>query len=288
MEKAHVKHVTADSYMNLHIRSELEWPAIHVRTVGTRLHCRISSAAGPRRPWVTFANSLLTDCSSWHRQASVLAGELNVLLYDQRGHGRTPPVPGACNLGLLAADLLAVWDALGIERSHLVGISMGALTAAAVASRAPDRCAKVVFADAATETTSGHREAWQQRIDLVTSRGLEAIVEPTLARWMAPGFAQRNPEGLQHLQHMMRNTSQQGFLSCAAALRDADIAPLVQKLPAHTLLIAGEHDAAVTGMLRELKARRPAFGWTEVPGAGHLPNLEQPEAFNRALVEFLL
>jgi 3-oxoadipate enol-lactonase len=123
---------------------------------------------------------------------------------------------------------------------------------------------------------------------LNTTSSPAAILEPTLARWMAPGFAQRNPEGLQHLQHMMRNTPQEGFLSCAAALRDADIAPLVQNLPAHTLLIAGEHDAAVTGMLRELKARRPEVGWIEVPGAGHLPNLEQPEAFNRALVEFLL
>src|SRR5690349_8690555 len=90
-------------------------------------------------PWVTFSNSLLTDLSIWDDQVAALADRYRILRYDHRGHGDTEATSGRYSFDLLADDAVGLLNALSIERTHFVGISMGGTTGALIAGKHPDR-----------------------------------------------------------------------------------------------------------------------------------------------------
>ena len=87
------------------------------------INYRIDGREGAQ--WVTFSNSLATNLSLWDAQTEILAPEYRILRYDQRGHGGTDAPEGGYSFDLLVSDVVALWDALDIERSHFVGLSMG-------------------------------------------------------------------------------------------------------------------------------------------------------------------
>src|SRR3546814_6307581 len=89
-----------------------------------RLHYRVDGDSGP---WLTFCNSLGTDLHMWDRQAEALSGKFRVLRYDRRGHGESTAAPAPYSLADLGGDVLALLDALRIERTHFCGLSIGGL-----------------------------------------------------------------------------------------------------------------------------------------------------------------
>ena len=98
---------------------------VHVN--GIDLAYKIEPGAQPGRPWMVFSHSLAADHSMWWPQVDVFAASYNVLCYDTRGHGASDAPAGPYSLELLAADLLQLLRALGIERCHYVGLSMGGM-----------------------------------------------------------------------------------------------------------------------------------------------------------------
>ena len=93
---------------------------------GIRFNYRTGGRDGA--PWVTFSNSLATNISLWASQVALLEDRFRTLCYDQRGHGATEATEPPYSFDVLAADVIALWDALGIEQSHFVGLSMGGTT----------------------------------------------------------------------------------------------------------------------------------------------------------------
>src|SRR3546814_6027955 len=87
-----------------------------------RLHYRVDGDSGP---WLTFCNSLGTDLHMWDRQAEALSGKFRVLRYDRRGHGESTAAPAPYSMADLGGDVLALLDALRIERTHFCGLSIG-------------------------------------------------------------------------------------------------------------------------------------------------------------------
>ena len=104
---------------------------------GIRLHYRLDGEPGA--PWLTFGNSLFTNLSLWDEQVDALQDSFHILRYDQRGHGRSAATAGPYTLELLANDLAALLDHLGIARTHYVGISMGGNAALSIGLRHRDR-----------------------------------------------------------------------------------------------------------------------------------------------------
>ena len=95
---------------------------------------------GPERaPWLVLSNSLMTNLAMWDDQVAALKSSFRILRYDQRGHGGTEVTEGKYSFDILVADVIALLDALGIERAHFAGISMGGMTALFLAERHPDR-----------------------------------------------------------------------------------------------------------------------------------------------------
>ena len=137
-------------------------------------------------PWLIFSNSLATNLTMWDDQARELKHAYRVLRYDQRGHGGTEATAGRYSFELLMADVIALMDALAIKTAHFAGLSMGGATALGLAETHPERFDRVVVCDTPCQSTPASAQQWEERIVIAEKQGIDALVEPTVARWFPP------------------------------------------------------------------------------------------------------
>ncbi len=102
-----------------------------VTSNGISFNCEIDGPEGA--PWITFSNSLCTNVTMWDDQVAALKDDFRLLRYDKRGHGGTDAPEGPYSFDMLVDDVVGLWDALDIEKSHFVGLSMGGMTALGLA-----------------------------------------------------------------------------------------------------------------------------------------------------------
>ena len=257
---------------------------MRIKANGITFNYEIEGPAGA--PWLVFSNSLATNLSMWDPQAADLGRSFRLLRYDQRGHGGTDTPAGRYTYETLVADARALFDALGIERPHFCGLSMGGVTALGLAELYPDRVDRVVVCDSPAMSTPATVQQWEERIVAAQSGGMEALVESTMARWFPPETRAANPPHLEKVRQMIRTTPVNGFIGCAAALADHNYAAAVATVTRPVLFLVGEKDAAAPPM-RKLKDALPSSRYVELAGAGHISNLDQPAAFTRAVADFL-
>jgi len=238
-------------------------------------------------PWIVFSNSLATNISMWEPQVAVLKDRFRILRYDQRGHGGTDAPADRYTFDLLIADALALLDALAIERPHWIGLSMGGATGLGIAERFPDRLDRVVVCNTACASTPASAQQWEERIAIVTKEGIEAIVEPTIRRWHPAEAVAANAPHIDKVRAMIRSTPANGFIGCSAALADHDLRSAIATVTRPVLFLVGDKDGVNPAAMQELHAALPGSQYVELAGAGHISNLDQPAAFNRAINDFL-
>jgi len=242
---------------------------------------------GPQgAPWLVFSNSLMTDLSMWDDQVAELKNTYRILRYDQRGHGGTQATDGKYTFDMLTADVIALMDALAIKRAHFCGISMGGMTALFLAQRHPDRFDRVVAADCGPASTPAGAQQWKERIDLAADKGMGGLAEVTIPRWFPPEFVATKAPVLDKVRRMINATPIKGLAGCALALSDYDLRPGLAGISRPVLCVVGTKDATVAGM-EHIHATVPGSGMVRLEGAGHLSNLEQPQAFTKAIGDFL-
>jgi len=250
---------------------------------GRRIAIRID---GPvHAPPLLLSNSLGTTFRMWDAQMRALCSAFRVIRYDSRGHGQSDAPVGDYSIARLAADALAVLDSLHIEACAFVGLSKGGMVGQWLGAHAPQRLTRLVLAN--TAAWMGPAEAWQQRIDTVKQTGMGAVTDAVLERWFTPGFRTQAPEAVAPVRDMLLATQPQGYAGCCAAIRDMDQRDSLPAISVPTLVIGGLQDPATP----PAKAQEIAQG---VPGAqlvmldaAHLSNIEQPQAFSAALLDFL-
>jgi 3-oxoadipate enol-lactonase len=256
-----------------------------VKANGIAINYRID---GPERaPWLILSNSLATSLAMWDEQAAALADSFRLLRYDQRGHGGSDAPAGRYPFDTLLDDALALMDALGINKAHFAGLSMGGATALGLAERRPDRFERIVVADSPCQSTPQSSQQWEERIAVAQQQGIEALVEPTVARWFPAETVASNPPHLDKIRAMIRATPVNGFIGCAAALAAHDYASAVASVKCPTLFIVGEKDGAAPTAMAKLHEKLPGSRFVTLPGAGHISNMDRPAEFSRALREFL-
>src|SRR5215470_4301346 len=243
---------------------------------------------GPERaPWLVFSNSLATSLAMWDEQAAALKDRFRVLRYDQRGHGETEAPAGRYAFDTLLDDALALMDALGIAKATFAGLSMGGATALGLAERHPDRFERIVVADSPCQSTSQSSQQWEERIGVAQKEGMEALVEPTMARWFPPETLARNPPHLAKVRAMIRATPVSGFIGCAAALADHNYNAKVATVKCPTLFMVGEKDGTAPATMKDMQSRLPGATYVELAGAGHISNMDRSAEFTQAIAEFL-
>ena len=257
-----------------------------VKANGISISYRID---GPERApsCIVFSNSLATSLAMWDEQAAALKDRFRVLRYDQRGHGETEAPAGRYAFDTLLDDALALMDALGIAKVTFAGLSMGGATALGLAERHPDRFDRIIVADSPCQSTPQSSQQWEERIAVAQKQGIEALVEPTVARWFPPETLAKNPLYLEKIRAMIRATPINGFIGCAAALAAHDYASAVATVKCPTLFIVGEKDGVTPAGMAKLHDKLAGSHFVTLPGAGHISNMDRPAEFNSALRDFL-
>ncbi len=241
---------------------------------------------GPENaPILMFSNSLSSNLSMWDPQAEALKGAFRVVRYDSRGHGKSVAQKGPYSIAQLGADALAIMDALKLERVHWCGLSKGGMVGQWLLTHAPHRIGKAVLANTAAQMPPP--ELWNGRIRNVAQNGMAAIVDATIDRWFTKRFQQAAPAEIARVKTMIAGTPPQGYCGCCAAIRDMDQRDAIMAIRNPVLLISGQHDPATTpAMMQLMRERIPGAAWLSLD-ASHISNLEQPEAFTKALKDFL-
>lgn len=250
---------------------------------GVRLAYQVDGSADA--PALVFSNSLGTDLRMWDDQVVALRPHFRIIRYDTRGHGQSDVPHGPYTIERLGHDLLALLAHLHIERTHMCGVSLGGLTALWLAAHHPKRVERAVFANTAARI--GSVERWNARIEAVRDGGMTAIRAVVLARFLSPSFRAAHPEATQRIGTMLLATNPDGYVAACTALRHADLRVLVPTISIPALIVAGALDEATPPLQSE--ALHTAIRGSElvVLPAGHLSNVEQPQAFNAHLLRFL-
>ncbi len=234
---------------------------------------------------VLLMNALGTTMDLWSAQAMHLTQEFRVIRYDTRGHGGSAAPAGDYTLDELGEDALRVLDAVGAETAHICGISLGGLTAMWLGIYQPSRVRSLVLADTAARV--GTAERWNDRIAKVRAEGMTAIADFNMPNWFTPAFREREPETVARFHRMVASCSPEGYAGCCAALRDADLRPIVKGVRAPTLVVAGEQDPSTTITDAEFICREiPGATLVTLPAA-HLANVECADLFSRLLESFI-
>jgi 3-oxoadipate enol-lactonase len=163
---------------------------------------------------------------------------------------------------------------------------MGGVTALFLAQRHPGRFDRIIACDCVPASSPASAQQWQERIALAAEKGMAALAEATINRWFPPEFVATKSPVLDKVRGMITSTPFQGFAGCAQALSDYDLRPGLPAVARPTLLIVGSKDATLAG-IKQIKEAIPGAALVEIPGAGHVSNVEQPAAFSRAVHDFI-
>jgi 3-oxoadipate enol-lactonase len=233
-------------------------------------------------PVVVFLHSLGSDSSMWRPQAEALATTHRVVRVDTRGHGRSHTPPGPYAVDDLGRDVLAVADAEGLERFHLVGLSLGGLTALWLAIHHGDRLRSLTAANTAARVADA--TFWQTRAQAVREQGLEGIRDAVVGRFFASGFAEARPDWFAEARAAFVGGDPNGYIGCCGALEAADLRDAVEAIGVPTLVVGGDQDVATPpGDALWLQSHIGGSHLAVLPRAAHLSNLDQPDLFTQVL-----
>jgi len=239
----------------------------------------------PASPVVVFSNGLAADQSMWAPQAASLLRSYRVLRYDTRGHGGTAATPGDYSIALLAQDLLALIDTLGLHRVHFVGLSLGGMVGQLLGIDHGSRLLSLTLCATMSDSPTA---VWATRVEAVRKHGVASVADATIERWFTRAYELANPDMMVRMRAMVINTSQDGYAGCAAAIRDMKLAAGIGAIKVPTLVIAGAQDTSTPLPVLETIADSIAGAQlVTIADAAHMPNLEKPAQVTDAIEGFL-
>jgi 3-oxoadipate enol-lactonase len=236
-------------------------------------------------PALLMSNSLGTNLHMWDNQVEALTKRFRVIRYDTRGHGRSGAPSFPYTFAMLGADAIALMDALKLSKVRFCGLSMGGMIGMWLARHAPSRIEQLVLCNTAAKF--GMPDIWNQRIATVRASGMKTITDSVIERWFTKDFRQRSPKAIDPIVEMLHTTKPEGYAGNCAAIRDVDQRWTIADIKTPTLVIGGKHDPATPYEAAELIAKRIPGAKLVGLDAAHLSNIEQPEAFSKALNDFL-
>ncbi|MDH6223786.1 MULTISPECIES: alpha/beta fold hydrolase [Streptomyces] len=227
----------------------------------------------------------------WAPQSGALAAAgYRVVTPDLRGYGDSDVTPGQVYLSGFADDLAGLMDLLGIDQAVVGGVSMGGQIAMEMQRRYARRVRALVLSDTSAPAETAEGKAFRNRLaDRLLSDGMAGYADEVIDKMLASYNVTALPGVAAHVLAMMRATDPRG---AAAALRGRAERPDYRETLAATrcpvLIVVGADDVYTTVADAEAIGRLvPHATLSVVEGAGHLPGAEQPERFNRVLLDFL-
>ena len=258
-------------------------PQIHLR--GIQVNYEDQGGGDP----IVFVHGHPFDHTMWKYQVSRFSPAYRLVMPDLRGYGKTDVTPGRVMMDEMALDILHLLEALQIESPILCGLSMGGQIVLEFYRLFPDKVKALVIvdSDARGETADSRRQRFE-KVDLILRSGMKKHTDDTIHQYIAPASLNNIPV-YTHLYDMMSQTSAEG---AAAAHRGRaerrDHSSFLPQIKVPTLVVVGDEDFFTPPEIAKLMSDKiPGASLARIPGAGHLPNMETPDAFNDILYDFL-
>lgn len=242
-------------------------------------------------PTLLLIHGFPLNSQMWASQLEDLAEIVRVIAPDLRGFGHSDSVSGAYSVSMLADDCADLLSYLNVATPFVVcGLSMGGYIALEFYRRYPEHVAGLILAAtrAGADSAAGKLNR-DKAAQLAKEEGATAVSDGMLAKLLAPGKYESEPELVEYVQDVMGTASLNGVVGALMAMKDRpDSSPMLGNIDVPVLIIHGAEDQIIP--VSEAKAMAEAIPNAElviVPGAGHLPNLEEPDTFNDAVIDFL-
>jgi len=242
----------------------------------------VEAGAGAALP-IVFLHGVGSDKSVWHPQLAHFGSSRRTVAFDYPGYGDSDAAPDGTTRDDYASAIISAMHELGIDRAHIFGLSLGGVIAIAMHARAPERCASLILADTFAVHPEG-RAIYER--SLAGSRDLPAMADARVDVLLAQPA---DPEVRREVVETMSRIDPAGYRIGAEAVWLADQRDRAAAIRVPTLVICGGEDQPTPPDLScELQSMIPGARLAMIARAGHLTNLEQPDAFNRLVDDFLL
>jgi len=239
-------------------------------------------------PVLTLAHAQGFTLDSWAAQIAHFSDSYRVFAPDLRGHGGTAMAGKPYRIEDLALDIVALLDALDIETTHYAGASLGGMAAFALAMDHADRLRSVSFVTTQGILPQASIDGQRAATEVMRREGIEARVDATLERYLRKGYREDRPDSYAVLRRQFTANPLEGYAEAGAAIFAMDFDGRIGAIDLPVMVIAGEHDIATTPERMTLyRDGIPGAKMDIVPNAGHMPYVEEAEAFNAVLAEFL-
>jgi len=244
-----------------------------------------------RGPLVVFMHGIGGNRTNWHDQLPIFGEQFHAAAWDARGYGASDDYDGPLDFADFRRDLLRVLDYLHSAKAHLVGLSMGGLIAFDFHATHPERVATLTICDSMPGMTGlseeGRREFIRLRQEPLLNGKEPRDIAPIVAKTLVGKSAQ--PGSFERLVASMLALHKQSYLKTIVATTNYARKLELENVRVPTHVVVGDEDTLTPPALsRAMAARIPGARLSFIKGAGHLSNLEQPEAFNAAVLAFLL
>ncbi len=243
--------------------------------------------AGAGWPLV-FLHAFPLHAEMWRPQLERVPDGWRFIAPDFRGFGRMESAERAESLDDYAADVDALLQALGIEDAVIAGLSMGGYVAFALYRQAPGRFTSLILADTRSQADTAEGRAGRVRMrELLARDGPRAVADQMLPKLLSE---QADPALVRYVRRLIEGASPAAIDAAIAAMMNRpDSTPDLPGIACAALVLAGDRDAITPVADAEaMQGALPRSTLTVVHGAGHLANLERPDAFSRAIADFLL
>ena len=239
---------------------------------------------------LVFIHAFPLSKTMWQPQVDALKDSYRVITIDLGGHGESDIVLWNDSLDGYAKNVIHLLDHLGIAQAIFVGLSMGGYTLFSIYRHYANRVKAMVLADTKAQADSEEGKAGRQSMaEMAFKDGASAIADMMLPKLLAPSTIEHHPEIVEQVRQMILHTSTAGIVvDLVAMAARPDSTDLLPTITCPTLVIVGEDDQATPVTESQYIAQRiPGSTLVTIPQAGHLSNVEQPAAFNKALNSFL-
>ena len=242
----------------------------------------VETAGAGRAVPIVFLHGVGSDKSVWKPQLEHFGANRQAVALDYPGYGESDPARPGSTRDDFAAAIVAAMDALGIQRAHMCGLSLGGVVAVAVNHAAPDRCASLILADSFAVHPDG--QAIYDR-SIAASASMSELAAARTPALLAPGASE---DLRQEVRETMARIDPEAFRIGAEAVWLADQRDRAAQIAVPTLVLVGGEDRVTPPELsEELAALIAGAEMRTLAGAGHLANIERPADFNEAIDEFL-